>query len=86
MQEEPGCYTIAQRCSWFDHESLTWQDSGCSLIAFAYVDDAVETFCSCNHLTSFAVLMNNHGLVASRAEAKLLGVITMGMVFAAATG
>lgn len=49
-----------------------WSDYGCSVLN----TNDTHTVCSCNHLTSFAVLMNIHGIEITEKHALTLNVIT----------
>ncbi|KAG5279227.1 hypothetical protein AALO_G00075470 [Alosa alosa] len=41
------------KCVYWDHERDAWSDRGCTVV----MTNATDTVCSCNHLSSFAVLM-----------------------------
>ena len=64
-------------CNWYDEASNTWSPDGC--VTAIEMDGSIQ--CTCNHLTSFAVLADvsassAEALPISNADSRALSMIT----------
>ncbi|XP_063970911.1 adhesion G-protein coupled receptor D1-like [Lytechinus pictus] len=55
---EDGPNNDTTLCSFWDNEKGDWSTSGCTLDSIDVIDGETEVTCLCNHLTSFAVLID----------------------------
>ncbi|XP_032234741.2 adhesion G-protein coupled receptor D1 isoform X2 [Nematostella vectensis] len=75
--EQTNHSSSVPRCSWWDSNSsnVKWSSEGCSVTSY----NTTHTTCTCNHLTSFAVLMQvdqGEGSKMSAVHQQALSIIT----------
>ncbi|ODM94029.1 Latrophilin-3 [Orchesella cincta] len=69
--EKPKAVLGSTQCVYWNTKTETWSSNGCQII----VSNRYETVCECNHLTSFAVLMDIHRYVGKEFALELLTII-----------
>ncbi|CAL8095151.1 unnamed protein product [Orchesella dallaii] len=69
--EKPKAVLGSTQCVFWNTKTQTWSSNGCQIIA----SSRYETICECNHLTSFAVLMDIHRYVGKEFALEVITLV-----------